>query len=262
MTNQEILEIALKQSAIDLNCAPEDLTAQENKAVLSAANEGARKYLELPLSCNLVSYGGNVVASVSPELEEPVGRYLGMYPAGHSYRLFETPSIHLLSDMLEPLGQRVCFMAEYFLPDVGSLYALDCAYQMRWLGPEDFRELYRPEWSHALCEDRKHLDVLGLGAYDGEELIGLAACSADCESMWQIGVDVLPAFRRQAVASALTSRLALEILKLDRVPFYCAAWSNIRSVRNAIRTGFRPAWVELTAKSAAYVAELNQPEKG
>ena len=52
--------------------------------------------------CDLVSYGGNVVASVSPALEEDVRRYLDLYPAGHSYRLFETPSIHLLSDILEP----------------------------------------------------------------------------------------------------------------------------------------------------------------
>ena len=262
MTNKELFRLALAQSAEDLNCTPDDLAAQDNRLVFSAANDGARRYLKLPFDCDLVSYGGNVVASVSPALEEDVRRYLDLYPAGHSYRLFETPSIHLLSDILEPRGLKVCFMAEYFLPDVENLWAMDCSYRMRWLGAEDFRELYRPEWSNALCADRKHLDVLGLGAYDGEDLIGLAACSADCDTMWQIGVDVLSAYRRQGVASALTSRLALEILKLDRVPFYCAAWSNIRSVRNAIRCGFRPAWVELTAKSAAYVAELNQPEKG
>ena len=88
--------------------------------------------------------------------------------------------------------------------------------------------------------------------------MGFAACSADCETMWQIGVDVLPDCRRQGVASALTSRLALEILERGKVPFYCAAWSNIRSVRNAVRSGFRPAWVELTAKSSDFVAEMNK----
>ena len=76
--------------------------------------------------------------------------------------------------------------------------------------------------------------------------------------MWQIGIDVLPAYRRQGIASALTSRLALEILKLGKVPFYCAAWSNLKSVRNAIKSGFRPAWVEMTAKDAAFVQEMNQ----
>lgn len=115
-----------------------------------------------------------------------------------------------------------------------------------------------PQWSNALCEKRRELDILGVGAYDGRTLVGLAACSADCETMWQIGVDVLPARRRQGIASALTSHLALEILEREKVPFYCAAWSNIRSVRNAIRSGFRPAWVEMTAKSASFVDEMNQ----
>ena len=96
-----------------------------------------------------------------------------------------------------------------------------------------------------------------VGAYDNDKLIGLAGCSADCESMYQIGVDVLPEYRREGIAAALTSRLAIEIIALNKVPFYCAAWSNIKSVRNAIKSGFRPAWVELTARDIAFVEKMN-----
>ena len=42
-----------------------------------------------------------------------------------------------------------------------------------------------------------HRSLLGVGAYDGKQLIGFAACSADCDTMWQIGVDVLPQYRRK-----------------------------------------------------------------
>lgn len=111
---------------------------------------------------------------------------------------------------------------------------------------------------HALCEDRKELDVLGVGAYHDEKLIGLAACSADCDIMWQIGVDVLPEYRRKGIAAALTSRLAIEILERGKVPFYCCAWSNLKSARNAIKSGFRPAWIELTVKPASFVEEMNR----
>ena len=99
--------------------------------------------------------------------------------------------------------------------------------------------------------------MLGVGAYDDGKLIGLAGCSADCEMMYQIGVDVLPKYRRKGVASAVTGRLALEILALDKVPFYCAAWCNIPSVRNAVKSGFSPAWVELTARDIDFVNEMN-----
>lgn len=187
MTNKNILEIAMRQSALDANCNAEDFIREDNVIVISAANSGARKYLNLE-----------------------------------------------------------------------ELKALNCPYELRVLHSEDFDALYTDQWSNALCKKRRELDVLGISAYDGIKLVGLAGCSADCETMWQIGVDVLPEYRRQNIASALTSRLALEILEREKVPFYCAAWSNIRSVRNAIKSGFRPAWVETTVKSVSFVNEMNE----
>ena len=72
-------------------------------------------------------------------------------------------------------------MEEYFLPDMNRLKRLECNYKLRVLEQKDFGDLYLPTWGNALCADRKELDVLGVGAYDGERLIGLAACSADCD---------------------------------------------------------------------------------
>jgi len=80
----------------------------------------------------------------------------------------------------------------------------------------------------------------------------------DCDNMWQIGIDVLPEYRRQGIAAALVSGLAAEILQRGKVPFYCCAWSNLPSARCAIKSGFTPAWVELTAKSIEYIKEMNK----
>ena len=245
MTNHEMLSAALRQSALEMNCEPDDFLLNEHKVVHSAACAGARVYLKLPFACNMVSYGDNVVASVRPEYEEILRDYLA---GSEAYRCFDMPQLHRLEDALAPFGLAVGFMARYFLPDVNALRPLPCSFETRLLGPADFAGLYKPEWHNALSEERPHLDRLGVGAYDGGVLVGFAGCSADCESMWQIGVDVLPAYRRRGIASALTSRLALEILARGKVPFYCAAWSNIRSARNAVRAGFRPAWVELCFK--------------
>ena len=245
MNNQTLLETAMAQSALELGCAPEDFRAGENKVVTAGNPVGARAYLKLPFTCQLVSYGSNIVASTSPELHDIAADYISRFPVDHC---FETPSLHVLDDALAPFGQRTRHMAEYFLPDLRRLAPLGCPYPMRTLEKADFAGLYLPEWSNALCVARAECDVLCVGAFHGGELIGLAGASADCDTMWQIGIDVLPAYRRQGVAAALTSRLACEIIARGRVPFYCAAWSNIPSVRNAIRSGFRPAWVELTAK--------------
>lgn len=254
-TNRGILELAMRQSAVDANCDAADFLRDQPVLAASRANPNARKYLELPFACSLISYGNNVVASVSEECRKLALDYISRFPAEHC---FETPNLHVLNDALEQKNLRVCFMAEYFLPDLDILQVLPCPYPTKLLCQKDFAPLYTDVWSNALCEKRKELDVLGVGAYDGDTLIGFAACSADCASMWQIGVDVLPEYRRQGIASALTSRLAVEILKVGKVPFYCAAWSNVRSMRNAIKSGFRPAWVELAAKSRDYVDNINR----
>lgn len=254
MTNQEILKIAMHQSAVDLSAKVSDFEKNENIIVLSQASEGARRYLTLPFSCQLVSYGNNVVASVSSEFREIAENYINNYPIEH---LFETPNLHVLNEALISKGQKICFMAEYFLPDLNVLSPLDCSYELCILTRGDFAELYLTEWSNALCKDRKQLDVLGICAYHNGKLVGLAGCSADCDTMWQIGIDVLPEYRRQGIASALTSRLAIEVLNRGKVPFYCAAWCNIKSVSNAIKSGFRPAWVEMTAKSCETVDMMN-----
>ncbi len=255
MTNSEIMKIAMQQSAFDSNCCTEDFIKSENKIVISGKSPNARKYLELPFCCDLTSYGNNIVASVSEELTEAVSEYIAKYPIEHC---FETPNLHILTEKLKPFNLNVCFMAEYFLPDMDSIKSLACKYETKVLEPEDFSDYYLPEWQNALCEKRKQLDKLAVGAFDNGKLIGLAGCSADCDTMWQIGIDVLPEYRRQGIASSLTSKLAIEVLKRNIVPFYCCAWSNIKSARNAIKSGFRPAWVQVTAKRNEYIAEMNK----
>ena len=254
MTWQDVLAVAKRQSAIDSSCLPEDFDRTDNVIVHSKPDDRARRYLSLPFSCDLVSYGSNVVASVDPALENDVRAYLDKYTF---YHCFETPNLHALDQLLLPHGLQTCFMADYFLPVPEKLAAPDIPYEIRILTPDDFASLYLPEWSNALCRERAHLDVLGVGAYEDGRLIGFAGCSADCDTMWQIGIDVLPERRGQHIAPALVGRLALETLRRGKVPFYCAAWSNIRSVRTAIASGFRPAWVELTAKPVEFVQSLN-----
>lgn len=255
LSNEQIHSLAREQSALEMSCSAEDFLRDESVVTEFSLGEKARAYYKEPIACNFVSYGHNVVAAAKPETRELVSEFVDRY---EYYRLFETPNCLWLNERLAVLGHKICFMAYYFLPDMQKLKRLDCQYETRLLPPEDFEALYAKEWSNALCADRKELDILGIGAYDGGKLIGLAGCSADCESMWQIGVDVLPEYRKKGVASALTSNLAIEITERNRVPFYCCAWSNIPSARNAISSGFVPSWAEMTVKPANLVDKANE----
>lgn len=244
-TYGEMLDIAMAQSARDMGCSPGLFRDRENRVTGLRIGEGARAYFTEPVALHIVSYGNNAVAAAKPEFSDIAAEFLEQGPF---YQLFEAPAVCRLDRLVSEKGYEVRFMADYSLAVPEKTERLSCPYRLELLTQKDFADLYLPQWGNALCEKRKELDVLGLGAYDGDRLIGLAGCSADCGEMWQIGVDVLPGYRRQGIASALTSNLAAEIMLRGKVPFYCSAWSNIRSRRNAIRSGFRPAWVEITVK--------------
>ena len=141
MTNKEIWQIAREQSAKDLCAEASDFEKTENVIVISGESDGARRYLTLPFSCQLVSYGSNVVASVLPEYKTLTESYISKYPIEH---IFETPNLHVLNEKLMEKGQKICFMAEYFLPDIDLLRPLECPYELRVLTPADFANLYLP----------------------------------------------------------------------------------------------------------------------
>jgi len=244
MDNKEILQIAMQQQAIDFNCAPEDFCLKENKVVISNVNPKARAYLKLPFFCAFASFGNNIVASVSADMADMAFDYINQYKIEDC---FSPPNLFTLNDELKKHGSRIGFSAQRFLPDVDVIKPVSCDYEIKILRPDDYAHLYGlPEWGNAIGSGkRKHLDRLAAGAYDGEKLIGLAGSEACCERMWQIGFDVVPEYRRKGVASALTSRLALEILNMGKVPFTGNVWANIPSLKTQFTSGFRPAWVEM-----------------
>ena len=140
LTNEDIWNIALQQSAYDMGCSPEDFLSEANVVVISGKHPLARKYLPLPLSCDLVSYGSNIVAQASPEIAPLVRQYIDRYPVEHC---FETPNLHVLNDAFQEKGYRVCFMAEYFLPDVNNLNPLECPYEIKFMEKGLLNKAYR-----------------------------------------------------------------------------------------------------------------------
>ena len=247
MTKQEILSVAIRQSAVDCSCSEDDFQRSNNVIVESLPAENGSRYMAFPQICALFSYGSNIVASCRQDLIPEVTAFINGTDRIH--RCFETPAVFELNRIVQKANAEICWMHTCYLPDPDLVYRSDlfCPYETRELYPEDFTGLYLPQWSNALCSDRKELDMLGYGAYDGEKLIGFAGCSADCPEMWQIGIDVLPEYRRQGIAPALTNLLARAVFERNKIPFYAAAWSNIRSVRNALKSGFKPAWVAMCA---------------
>lgn len=98
MTNKEIMDIAMQQSAYDTNARVSDFLQDTNVFVKSGVGPLARKYYKEPIACNFVSYGSNVVASVKDEFKEIVETYLSKF---EFYHCFETPNMHWLDERMK-----------------------------------------------------------------------------------------------------------------------------------------------------------------
>ncbi len=101
MTNSEIKEIALRQSAEDNGCHARDFLSDKNVIVPFRLGENARKYYKEPITCNFVSYGSNIVAATTEEVTDLVTEHIGKFEL---YHCFETPNIYWLNDRLKERG--------------------------------------------------------------------------------------------------------------------------------------------------------------
>jgi GNAT superfamily N-acetyltransferase len=94
--------------------------------------------------------------------------------------------------------------------------------------------------------ERPHM--VAVVASCGGETAGVAAATADCDLMWQIGVDTLPAYRQRGIAKATVSALTEILLSKAILPYYSTRAVNIASQRTALSLGYFPAWVELYSR--------------
>lgn len=170
MTNREVWQAAMEQSALDINCDPSDFLSGEHVIVKSCVGPAARKYYKEPIACNLVSYGNNIVASVRDEYREIVREYIEKF---EWYHCFETPNMHWLNARLWEKGQKVCFMAEYFLPDMAKLRPLSCKYELGILDSGDLGIYMYPNGETLCVRTGRNWMCWGLGRMTADGLWAL-----------------------------------------------------------------------------------------
>ena len=118
------------------------------------------------------------------------------------------------------------------------------------MGGREIACLYEHNWlkmalSYYVEGDRP--DVFAAAAYYDGELAGVAACSADSDEMYQVGIDVAAGYRGRGVGAALVGIVSRWILDQGKVPYYGCGMHNVASMRLAHSVGYVPGWVSLWA---------------
>lgn len=213
--------------------------------------EESMKYLNGTPFLNFVYFGTQLFISADSKIYDFAYNYAIRYK-NELYRVFDAPNVFYLNQKLEDYGYTVAHLAQYFLPSIDKEIHITTDFPIRFLYENEIEKLYTLKgFSMALCgaTTGKRRDMIAAICEMDGQIVGVAACSNDGKEMWQIGVDVLPAYQRRGIGTALVVRLKEEIISKGKCPFYCCAWSNLASKHLAKNAGFEDAWVELTAKS-------------
>ncbi len=245
----EALKVIRAVLADDCACEPEML-ARDGVAVVPHELRPNRRRYPAPASPLLaVTTGAGVVIAAHPDRLDAVRETVD---GATRDSLFSASMISQLAALVEPEPQRLhgpnlwfaCsrdrFSAARSSPDV----------EISVVERRAIPEIYAyPGFTNALTyqPDHPRPDVIATVARRNGRVVGIAGASADCDRLWQIGVDVIPEERQHGIGRALVSRLTDAVLAAGRVPCYSTAVSNIASRSLALRLGYWPAWTELYA---------------
>lgn len=193
----------------------------------------------------MVTLGKNAVITADERMHD----WLRMWCNDkQGFWLFEHGHLMELEEELQKYGKTLGQSHHMFLPK-SEIAEVSVDFDIKWLEQSELAPLYgRSEFPNALCSSFKpeRPDVLAVAAMEDGKIIGLAGCSADTPLFWQIGIDVLSAYRGRRIGTTLVQLLKNEVFKRGAIPFYGTSLSNLHSWNIAINCGFYPAWVQIS----------------
>lgn len=269
MTTHDIKEIWYRQLSYDYSCTPEELKSKAPVLKKKAYHPNRRIFRGDDCFLKILVVNGKLV--VNADDESFLIKNRSFFENADAAWFFEPDNIRALDRMLAEYGHEVADAHHFYLPvgqtplkrmpaagmesskqesretiltDTGSL---------RWYEKEEL-EIFRGDtrFKEALSFIETSPDMLAVTWEEKGEILGMAGASADCEDMWQIGINVLPVGEHRGLGTFLVTNLKEEILNRGKVPFYGTAESHIRSQRVAVQSGFVPAWAELYTRRSSW----------
>lgn len=241
----DIPAITKSQLACDFNCINNDFGTKSAVFNTNALRPGRRIYKSDGCLLKIVSYLGTAAFMADHVL---LSWLKDRFEKVDAAWIFQYQQLKEIDKKLFEYGHEIADVHHYYLPKK-EVEVKESSFEIKWYSQEEILEFKSENPFHeAFAFDEKHPDILGVAAINEGIIIGMAGASSDSETMWQIGIDVIPEFRGKGVASLLTTLLKNRILELGKVPFYGTVESHHLSKMVAINAGFYPAWAELYSK--------------
>ncbi len=244
---REYYEKLLVQLSVELNCGTADLCGEKNVVTLPEYKEGRRRYVPGVPFLQMAAAGRGAVFSADGQMHEFLR---GLVKGQEGHRLFELGNLAKIDTELRKYGWELLPTHHMFLPcrEVRT----DGRFEVKWFFDDEIKPFYGDErFPNAVCYPHPNPgtpDRMVVCAYDGDNIMGMSGCSEDGPGWFQIGIDVLPEYRSRGLGTYLVTLMKNKVIEQGGIPFYGTAAANVFSQSIGINCGFRPAWVETSAK--------------
>ena len=221
--------LAQKQIAINWNCNANVFKEDKNVFIKSE-----NQFFEI------VTFGNNAVIKAHPSIYNWCIELFSKTPA---HDIMDGENLFSIETKLREFGKKLAGEhVRYLYLDNNKTIYKPSNFQYKLFDKTNINTLYtNRNFDNAL----NYLnDVIALGAYKEDQLVALAGADDGMSSLWQIGIDTLPEYRNEGLASYLVKTLADEIEGRGILPYYTTWSPNIASTSVALKAGFSPVWVE------------------
>lgn len=248
----DLKEALYRQLAKDMACSPDDVRGGRNVFINAGRRDDMRRSDALRgTAMHLISLNGKLLArSEDEEIIKWLSRDYWDFPGAW---LSEFSSLRRLDEGLKGFGLAIGDFKLYFIPgqtgQKGRAQELLKDHVLNWYqGDEIHRFRGDTRFQEAIVFEQRAPDMIALTASKGGEIQAMTGANADAGSMWQMGINVMPGSEGQGIGTGVVTLLKEEILKKDVLPYYGTAMSHIVSQRIVVRSGFIPAFAEMTTK--------------
>ncbi len=242
------LNAVKKVLALDFACREADFESTGVFIYQARELPGRRRFPFREKAFSIASMGRGVVISCSLER-------LGWSDANLSRLsrndIFSSPTIASIGELVKKDGQYIAG------PDLKSICSPSLFHPFSPGGDIKITLVEDPKELEKYNDDDRFLNTRGYPnnprraaarATVKGKIAGIATACADCDTLWQIGVDTLPEYRNRGIAKAAVSVLTQYILNKNIVPYYSTVETNLESRAVAAALGYKNAWVELYAR--------------
>lgn len=138
----------------------------------------------------------------------------------------------------------------HYVPDISidGKCSTDSDYEFEFLFEEDVLSLRGLKGFENSLEFDEHGHTPTKAIYiakDNNKIIGVSgAVSSSVNGLWEIGIDVVPEYRKSGIGTCLVKKLTEKLFEKNIDPFYSASVTNIGSQMVAGRCGYISVWID------------------